>query len=211
MLWTGGTRRGKAWDLFEEAAGGKQILNETEFSEVKSMHDAVRSHPVAMRYLQDGVAEVTLRWVDPHSGRAYRARVDWVTIIDGQLVFVDLKTTASTIFRKFCADAYKFGYHVQFALYTDGGFQIFQETPRFIVIAVENKAPYDVAVFSVPDEVLEHGHNEYTRLEQLLARCEESGNWPGRADDELELELPEWVTSNEDDDLSDLDLVAEEA
>ena len=209
ILWTGKTRAGKAWDLFKEAAGDRQILNETEWAEVVAMHDSVRSNPLAMKYLREGVAEVTLQWTDPHTGIAHHARVDWVTVVDGRLVFVDLKTTRDASYRRFCADAYKLGYHIQFGLYVDGGFYIFGETPRFVVIAVENKAPYDCAVYNVPDEVLQQGHDEYLRYEEQIAACRESGFWPGRSTCEMELTLPSWATDNDETDLSDLELVTE--
>ena len=209
ILWTGGARKSKAWDLFKEAAGDRQILNETEWSEVVAMHDSVRSNPLAMKYLAEGVAEVTLVWTDPHTGIVHHARVDWVTVVDGKLVFVDLKTTRDASYRKFCADAYKLGYHIQFGLYVDGGFYIFGETPRFVVIAVENKPPYDCAVYTVPDEVLQQGHDEYLRYEETIAACRESGFWPGRSTCEMELTLPSWATDNDETDLSDLELVTE--
>lgn len=206
-LWTGKVRNGKAWDLFQEANAGKQILNQTEWDEVVAMQSAVRSSPAAMHYLKEGVAEVTMQWTDPHSNRIYHARVDWVTMVDDQLVFVDLKTTRDSSSRKFCSDAYRLGYHIQFALYADGGFHVFHETPRFVVIAVENKAPFDCAVYNVPDEVLEHGHNEYTRLEELLCMCEQSGEWPGRNLAETDLALPAWAVEDDDEDLAELELI----
>lgn len=207
VLWTGGVRRGKAWDLFEEAHAGKQILNEQEWSEVQAMHAAAHSHPDAARYFQHGFAEVTLQWTDPQTGRKYKARVDWVTMVDDRLIFVDLKTTRDSSPRRFGQDAFKLGYHIQAALYVDGGFAIFGDQPRFVFVAVENKGPFDVSVFNTPDHILEQGHDEYTRLEETLAACEASGFWPGRSGREMDLSLPAWAYDTEDEDLTDLDLI----
>lgn len=205
VLWDGGDRRGKAWTEFKEANADKAILTASEFADVKGMYDAVLGHGPAARYLQDGVAEVTIEWTDP-TGRAFHSRVDWVTVIDGQVVLVDLKTTRDSSPRHFGADAYRLGYHIQFALYVDGWYYLTGEQPRFVVLAVESKAPYEPAVFDVTDEVLAQGHDEYMRLLATLKECETSDTWPPRAQDEQELTLPSWAMGSEDEDLSEIGL-----
>ena len=206
VLWDGGDRRGKAWTEFKEAHTGKSILTASEFSDVKGMYDAVHGYAPAARYLKDGIAEVTIQWTDPTTGRAFRGRVDWVTVVDGRIVLVDLKTTRDTSPRKFGADAYKLGYHVQFALYVDGWSYLTSEIPRFVAIAVESKAPYEPAVFDVTEDVLVQGHEEYMRLQATLRECETTNSWPPAAQEEQELTLPAWSLNNEDEDLSDIGL-----
>jgi hypothetical protein len=205
VLWDGGDRRGKAWTEFKESNAGRQILTVSEFEDVKAMHSAVRGFPPASRYLENGVAEVTLQWIDPATGRAMKGRVDWVTVIDGQIVLVDLKTTRDASPRKFGADAYRLGYHLQFAIYTDGWFHLTRETPRFVVIAAENNAPFEPAVFDVTEDILAQGHEEYMGLLATLKECEQTNAWPPRCQEEQPLTLPAWAL-NDDEDLSDIGL-----
>lgn len=205
ILWDGGDRRGKAWTEFKEANASKQILTASEFADVKGMYDAVHGYEPAACYLENGIAEVTIQWTDPATGRAFRGRVDWVTESNGQIVLVDLKTTRDTNPRKFGADAYKLGYHIQFALYVDGWFRLTGDTPLFKVIAVESKAPYEPAVFDVTEDVLAQGHEEYMSLLAMLKACEDTNTWPPALQEEQELTLPVWASTS-DDDLSDIGL-----
>lgn len=206
MLWDGGTRRGKAWDEFKASNASKTILTADEFADVKAMYAAVRGFAPAARYLQNGQAEVTLQWA--MQGRAFRGRVDWITEIEGRTVLVDLKTTRDARPFKFGADAFKLGYHIQFALYCDGWQALTGEMPAFVVLAVENQAPFEPAVFEVPEEVLERGREEYQRLLDTLNTCEATGHWPPAAETEQRLTLPRWAYEQEDNDVSDLGLTA---
>jgi len=202
-----GERRGKAWTDFKEAAAGKSILTEGEFADVKGMHDAVRGHTPAARYLENGLAEVTMQWVDPVTGRQTHGRIDWLTILDGRLWLCDLKTTRNSSPRKFQSDAFSLGYHLQFALYCDGFYTLTEEFPGFVALAVESKAPYEPAVYVANEAFLTRGHDDYQRLQATLQECESTSTWPARATEEMELDLPAWVGSNnEDDDLSEIGL-----
>lgn len=205
VLWDQGDKRGKAWTEFKELHADKQILSAAEFDQVKAMRSSLLGYAPAARYLQDGVAEVTIQWKDP-SGRAMRGRVDWITVIDGQLVLVDLKTTRDASARKFFASSFDLGYHIQFALYVDGWYYLTGETPRFVVLAVESSAPYEPAVFDVTEDVLVRGHDDYTALLETLQACELANTWPPRAEAEQPLLLPAWARAKDDEDVSDIGL-----
>ena len=209
IRWEGGTRRGKEWEAFKANHADKGILSEDEWDTVAGMSKAVRGFEPARRYLQNGAAEQTILWTEPETGMAIKCRLDWVMHLDVQAVIVDLKTTRDATPRAFGNAAFRLGYHIQFALYADAWFYLTGATPKFVVLAVESKAPYEPAVFAVPDEILAVGHDEYIRLLKQLQECEQSNNWPPRFEREQELALPSFAYSTEDDDLSDvLDLTA---
>jgi hypothetical protein len=200
-------RRGNGWKEFEARNSMCQILTTSEMETVVGMRDSVRGYAPAMRYLKHGYAEVTMRWIDPASGRQMHGRIDWLTFVDGQWTLVDVKTTRDSSQRRFGQDAYKYGYHIQFGLYVDGFFFLIREMPRFVVIAVESKPPYEPAVYSVSDEILELGHDEYTSAISTITGCEEAGIWPPALQMEQPLVLPRWaMPSDDDDDLSELGL-----
>lgn len=206
VLWDGGDKRGKAWTEFKELNAERSILSAAEFDQVKAMRASLLGYAPAARYLQDGVAEVTIQWKDPKTGRAMRGRVDWITVVDGQLVLVDLKTTRDASARKFFASSFDLGYHIQFAMYVDGWYYLTGETPRFVVLAVESSAPYEPAVFDVTEDVLVRGHDEYTALLEQLQACELTNTWPPRAEAEQPLLLPAWARAKDDEDVSDIGL-----
>jgi len=207
-VYQGATRRGKEWDAFQAAHAGELILKQDDVDLVEGMRNAVRSYGPAMRYLVDGQAEVSMQWVDATTGRKCRGRIDWLTRIDGQPVIVDLKTTKSAKPFAFGGQSAKLGYHLQLAYYFDGFVAITGETPSMKIIAVESSAPFEPAVFSIPEDVITQGREEYQQLLQRLAECEETNNWPPALETESDLSLPTWAYDAEDNDVSGLGLLS---
>jgi hypothetical protein len=163
----------------------------------------------AARFLEHGLAEVTMQWVDPITGRKMHGRIDWLTYLDGQFRLCDLKTTRNSSRRKFTSDAFGLGYHLQFGLYCDGFHTLTDEFPGFVALTVESKAPYEPAVYVATEDFLTRGHDDYQRVLATLQECEATNVWPARATEEMDLDLPGWAGgSSEDNDLSDLGLIA---
>lgn len=197
-------RTGKAWDAFVADQGGKLILTEDECSDALALAAAVRADPVAAKYLAAGEPEVTMQW--SLAGRPCKGRVDWLTLQETD-VLVGLKTARDCRPFIFGAAAAKLGYHLQWAWYFDGFVAATGRTPRMIEIVVESAAPYAVAVYVIPDDILAQGREEYEDLLQQLALCESRNEWPGPAETELVLSLPSWVYGT-DEDISELGLEA---
>lgn len=195
VTWTGGIRRGKEWDAFKADAEAAQrlVLTEDERDMALAIAAAVRGTPEAMAYLRHGHAEVSMAWHDAEAGTACKGRVDWLTTLDGCDVVVGLKTTRDLRPREFSAQAARLAYHWQWAFYCDGYRAITGRTPLMVEIVVENAAPHAVAVYRIPDQVLERGRQEYREALQTLARCEASGVWPGPVVGEVEFDLPGWA------------------
>ena len=208
VLWDSGARRGKEWEAFKSANIGKRILTVDEFETVNGMRKAVHTFAPAARYLVEGEAEVSMSWTDPETGRACRGRIDWLTKINGRPVIVDLKTTRCASLFGFGAHAAKLGYHLQLAYYFDGFYEITGLYPDMKILAVESSAPYEPAIFSVPEDIIEQGRDEYRSLLTRLDECERSNSWPPALDVEEPLTLPSWVYGSEDSDISGLGLTA---
>lgn len=207
-VFPGAVRRGKEWDAFLAAHAGELILKQDDLDLVEGMRNSVRSYAPAMRYLVDGQAELTMQWVDAETGRKCRGRLDLLTIIDGVHFITDLKTTRSARPFAFGGQAAKLGYHLQLAYYYDGYLAITGIAPTVKIIAVESSAPFEPAVFSIPEDVILQGREEYRRLMTLLAECEASNNWPPALETESDLSLPTWAYDSEDTDVSGLGLIA---
>ena len=208
VLWNGGTRRGKDWDAFKGANTDKHILTVDEFEAINGMRKSVRQFAPATRYLTEGEAEVSMLWTDPETGRACRGRIDWLTKIDGRWIIVDLKTTRTASAFGFGSQAAKLGYYLQLAYYFDGFYEITGQYPDMKILAVESSAPYEPALFSIPDEIIEQGRDEYRALLVKLSECEQANSWPPALEMEEPLTLPSWVYGAMDDDLSGLGLIA---
>lgn len=198
-------RRGKDWDMFVCASGGKKIVKADEYNAAMAMRDAVRNHKAAMKYLKRGDSEVTMLWNDAETNEHCKGRTDWLTNVEGCDVLVGLKTARDCRPIGFGNAAAKLGYHLQWAYYRDGYEAITGRTARVVEIVVESVAPHDVVVYIVPSEVIEAGRDEYRKLLVQLKECEAAGEWPGASEVEQILSLPSWVY-NADNDITDLEL-----
>jgi len=202
------TKAAQAWRSEQEAAG-VTVLGADDWRRVERIARAVHADPHACRYLKAGDAEHVIEW-QRDDGRHCKARLDWLgTAADGAAVVVDLKTTRLQSLAQFGAAAARYYYHAQLAWYLDGiAGNGADATATARIITVSTLAPYDVVVYRLTAEVLEHGRGLIAEWLAVLDECERTDIWPGIADGaERELRLPSWaMPAPDDDDLADLDL-----
>lgn len=195
-------RKGQYWDAFVMENSGRTIITEEEMALAQAMASAVRGDALAMRYLESGEPEVSMRWqiaVDAET-RACRGRADWITYIDGKPVVVGLKTARDCRAFPFGAAAYKLGYHLQWAFYFDGFVALTGNEPAMKEIVVESDAPHDVTVYDIPQDVIEQGRADYQALLVTLVQCEREDHWPGSAaGHELTFTLPTYAYEKMED------------
>lgn len=215
-VWEGGRKQGKAFDAFEEANAGREVLSQKELDEINLMAAMVRTDPAAKKYLTGGSAEVTATWtrdVKLPDGSATvavkcKGRLDYVA----QAV-VDLKTTRDASPDGFAREVWRYGYHTQAAWYVDGYAAATGRELPAVLIAVESEAPHVVAVYRIPDDILQMGREHYESLLARYAECSRENRWPGYFIGESELTLPRYAYPlSADEKLDDvgLDFGAEE-
>lgn len=154
------------WHHFENANKNKTILSFDQLQEVMNIKNAVMSHPVASMMLSDGEAEYSYYVTDKETNLAKKCRPDYIK--NGSLI--DLKTTNDASFEGFARQIGNLGYHLQAAYYVD----IYNESTgsnvdEFFFVAVENKAPYAVAVYKLDAIQLEAGRVAYKKALAKLA------------------------------------------
>lgn len=197
-------RKGQYWDEFTTLHLGKTVLTRDEGLLAKNIAKAVRSDPLAMPYLESGEPEVTLEWeID---SRQCKGRVDWLTYSNFKQTIVGLKTARDCRHMIFGSQAAKLGYHLQWAFYHDAMQKLTGVAPPVIEIVVESEPPHAVAVYRIPNDVLDQGRDEYERLLAVLRECEDSGIWPGPNTFIEDLTLPTWAYDRLEDDIGDLGL-----
>lgn len=191
-----GYRRGKAWDEFEAAHAGHEILTSAERERITGMAEAVLNfREINLRaVLRGGRTELSLFWSDPASRVRCKARLD--AYLDG--LILDLKTTDDARPHAFSANALRLGYDVQAAHYVDGVAQCFGPgvCTRFAFVAVEVEAPYSVWVYHVHGEALERGRARAQAARNLVAYCREMNEWPGYEAPISQLMLPAWAINS---------------
>lgn len=185
-----GMRAGtKAYEAFVLENKGKQELSFDNYNDAKAMAKAVLDHPVAGKLVRGGSREVSAFWTDEETGTYCKARPD---IIREDGMIVDLKTTNDASLKGFAKQIADLGYHVQAAWYLDG-LKRFTEVENFVVIAVENKAPFAVAVYYLDAAAIEKGREEYRRLLNNYVECVKTDVWPGYSEEIQPISLPAWI------------------
>ena len=190
--WSGGIRRGKAWDAFEADAinAGKILVTTAQYDTAARITDAIGAAPQAQNLLLTIAAtEVTARgfW----NGLPVKGRADAIT--SDHSTVIDLKVCRSTEPTAFMRSAFALGYHIQAAVYL----RLF-DAKRFVIIAVESSEPHDVVVYEFSPQVIRFATAEVDRIVAGVLRCIDSGKWPGRSAEVETIQLPAWMADADD-------------
>lgn len=139
---------------YEENGNGKEILIEEDFEKLNGMLEGISRNEYACRWLsQDGDSEVVIQ-------DEYETEVEGTSVIiprkikadrllKNKKAIIDLKTADSIDRRSFVSSVYKWGYHIQQLHYLSVAQSEFPELDVFIFIVIQNKPPYNCAVYSL--------------------------------------------------------------
>lgn len=193
------TKAGKEeYDAFLQAVGDRTVVSPDDYNKALDMVGTARYSGIVNLFLS-GDAEIPFFWRDELTGEECKCRVDCLTEIDGEYYIVDYKTTGNAQTEIFSnKDVFKYGYHFQAAMYSEGvmhGLNL-TERPRFIFIAQEKNPPYSVNVIAVPDEVMLAGLDKYRELMGIYHECKTLDIWygyNGAFNDLNEVQLPGWM------------------
>lgn len=195
VKWDGGARRGGDWTAFCQEHAGKIILTANMYENLVGMVRALRKHPEVRRWTAK-VQDVEVSAIGDVFGVPFKGRTDALTADP----LVDLKKVRSADLRMFTNSALTFGYDIQACIYRE----LFNRD-RFMLIAVEDSPPYDVVPFELSPGMIRHGEREAKGLIQSYQNCMRSGVWPGRSDEVVQLELPEWAAARDEAFAIDID------
>jgi hypothetical protein len=173
-VWRGGRKAGKAWDEFQEQAGGRLVCTAADVDKLGGITAAIRRNGKARELLAGCEFETVVRWFTEQYGPA-RARLD--AYKPGCIV--DLKTTKRI--DTATKQAWALGYHLQMAWYTIGVLATQRDAPppECWLIFVEADAPFDVRPVRCGFDVLEVGHEEAIRIATEYQQCTDRNDWPG--------------------------------
>lgn len=195
-IWEGGRRGTNAYkEWLAECAAGREEVSREELETAQAAAASVWRHPAARRVLRGGKVEVSIQWVDPETHMRCKARPDHLRR-SGALT--DLKSTTTADSREFGRNAAKLGYHGQLGFYRRGLRVLGYPDAPVRIIAVEQKPPHDVLVYTIPDYVLDAGEQLAVKLMKEVQVWRKRGRWPGRAADEQPLQFPDWALPADD-------------
>ena len=161
------TNAGKAWRA-EVRAAGRIPITDLDLEKIEAMHAALGQHRAAAQIFEavpDEDREIVIAWETQRGpgGIKCKLRADMIWTTPTRRVVVDLKTTRDASPAGFAKSVANFGYHMQAAHYLDGVRNAFGGEVDFVIIAVENVAPYAVAVYRLTDDAIAQGHIERDR------------------------------------------------
>jgi hypothetical protein len=209
-VWPGpGIRRGGAYDAWCEENSGCTLLNRKEADQVAETVAGIRTHKVAEQYLRHGKSEVTMVFHDPALGCDFKARIDKMTANrKHEAVLISLKSTTCCAEFEFSAQFARLHYAAQDALYQNGYHYLRGDLPKMVTIAAEKNAPYECAVYVIPNDVLRVGQQLIAEWVERLNECEKKDRWPAAMEEEQELALPSWAVPGGDFSFDDLEPIA---
>lgn len=191
-------RAGKVWDEQCDLAGERSIIFDEDVAEFERMRGQLVAEAGRRRLTTEaGMYEVCVVWKDADTGIACKGLID--KVVPSLQAAVDLKTTTDARDFAFFKAAANFGYDLQAAMYLDGIEAVKGERYDFAFLAQETDAPYLAAMYTVTNGEDAHqiGRCKYRALLKRLAKCEESGVWPGYEHHTRELVVPEWSVPEE--------------
>jgi len=173
------TKEGKEiWASFQAECADRTAVSFDDFQTAKDMTDAVYNNEFASKLLA-GSHEVPFFWTDEMTGIECKCRCDCLTYIGDQLYIVDYKSSADASVEQFQRDAFRYGYALQAAMYSEGVKANMDGVPKFVFIVQEKKAPYSVNIFETDDAVITYGHDQFRQYIGMYKDCMTSGNWYG--------------------------------
>lgn len=193
----GGRRAGKAWDAFKTTHLPRKTIRERDYNDIQTMAEALHSHPEMQVQLarRPIFLEVTLIWVDKHTGMLCKARFD-VLIDDEHPTGIDYKTTANAKPEVFGAQIYNYGYDIGAAHYCMGQQTLEPDKPlpNMLIPAIEKRPPFKPVVYRVDIPTMRLGWVRTRIGMDRYAECLRTDRWPGYGDDKIiDINAPGWA------------------
>jgi len=188
-----GERRGKKWEEFRDNLPGQLILNAREYDCARAIASAVKRE--AGELLDGCVCEAAIDW--EFFGRPCRSTLDAFK----SDAIIELKVSMTADPRYFWLHMAKQHWDAQLSFYERALMHATGDDGKrdLYIIAAEPKPPYPVTMFRLPEEARQLGRKKlHAWMEQLLA-CEKNDYWPAYADRVTDLQAPEWVSDELDE------------
>ena len=175
--WHGGAKECKEWAA---AHAGQTILSQAEADALERAANHARQHE-RVAYLLDGAHTELSVFGAGKTGLPWgKGRLDAVKHAGDRLLITDVKAAADARLRPFSQTILARGYHRQAAWYRRLMSQFVDETVRieFWFVAVEIEPLPRVNVWKLEEAAMDLGVEEFDKLTEKLAVCEQTGKWP---------------------------------
>jgi hypothetical protein len=196
-----GRKSGKPWDFFEESCKGVPAFKPFDtgggWYQLLSMRRAMRKHEDGSRcLLEGGQPEQTFVATCAITGLKVQFRADLIKEEADHILVPDLKS-ARTI-KDWERDCVRQNLHVQAAMLT-GALTLYYGMPvKFVFVAQDKEAPFDVSTWECPEMLLELGAAKYARDVRQFKRALDTGVWRSKGYGERQIiPIPDWMMNDD--------------
>jgi len=163
---------------FEISSFGKTILFEDEMEMIRQIAENALKNHTLIELMKESHRELSCYTVDEQTGLKLKMRPD--ILCSTKSTIGDLKSCMDSSLKGFRSDVYKYGYSVSAAFYSD-----FIGRENYIFIAASKTQPYEVAMYSLSDDMLEYGRQQYRMGLDLIKFCQDNNVWPSHNEFEV--------------------------
>ena len=175
----------------------KPIITREEYRVILGMADAIAAHPVA-RTIRDAPRKTELSLFWEHDGTPCKARLDCLQ--DG--VIWDIKTCRDASYRGFERAVAEYRYHMRAAWYILGAGHCKLLDPlkcKFLWLAVENAAPYQLCVYQCSLDLWQVGYDRCEAAVRAYRECVEKKVFPTAFSAEpVLMQAPRWMVPDDE-------------
>lgn len=159
-------------------------LTPGQWNNVRGMASAFPGDCTIARELLEkeaGTPELSVFFDDPGTSLRCKIRPDF---LGDDNVIIDLKSTKNASPTGFLGEIMRWGYHYQAAFYVRGVNAAFRDSGvkrqvrAFIIVAVENFAPHEVATYMIPSDMIRDAQQQIDTNLARYAECLLNGVWP---------------------------------
>jgi exodeoxyribonuclease VIII len=162
-------------------------LTPGQWENVHNMAKSFENTPctIARELLKEGTPELSVWFDDPLTNLRCKIRPDMLKNND---IIIDLKSTKNGSPEGFYWEIKKYGYNYQAAFYTRGvnlayaAAGVKRKAKAFIIIAIENFPPHEVACYMIPEEEIAEAQIQINASLEKYATCLKTDTWPGYPD-----------------------------
>lgn len=157
---------------------------------VLKMKDSVYANKSAVEIINGAITERAIFWENEMG--TCKCKVDIWNAEKG--ILADLKTTDSVLPSDFANSIARLKYYIQAAHYIQGVQATGAKVNDYLIVALENKPPYDCVVYRLGADAIIQGMGILSNIYESLAFCEATNDWAGVSDQIEDIELPKWAT-----------------
>jgi hypothetical protein len=186
------TKEGKSLydSLLADGAKSSDIIKFTEMEKLNAMHESIIKTTGNLFESPTIVKETAGIFTEDN----VHLRIKPDARCTSGFYIIDLKKTQDLSGDSFSRSCMTYGYYLQAAFYLDTASKIDgKEYTEFLIVAVEESAPYGCRMFQMDVSAINYGRHMYKKALQIIKECVKNNDWPCYSKEIEFLSTPSWI------------------